>query len=558
MSGPQLSWINQAVSVLDGPPVPAPTGGAPLDVIDLTLDLWSLISTGLPQPFHDWIGDALDSFRELLDEFTGDSGAIIAHAEHCEQTAQQVLGQVGPIATTSGRTPGWTGPAADGFARTMSATAVCVEETGQAIQEVGARHVRIGYGIAAVKQELLTAVSELAARLVNGALQTIARAGLALAGGVLTVAGGVVGGGLSGAWQGFTSGGPVGAVVGGLSGAINGGRDAAAEAAQRLRAAWDSFLAWASTEVASTLEVVTDFVESSVEPMVTEIGRIKNVGQRAERAASLLTSGTDPGHNAEAPEPGTSGHDAQGAEPDPELDGDLIDLNQAIGDPDALLPDGYSRATAEDLAALGLDPGMMRDDNGFIAEVFVDPDGNYVVAFAGTTAGEAPGTPSAGWRDPDIAEDVVGAVTMSPQTQQVLAISEAVSRSGNGDNVVWSGHSLGGRLATIAALDTGNAAVTYNSAGVSQATIDYIAAANGVDPATLTEQANDGQVRRYWTGNDPLTGAQERFEPSRDAAPDALGTPIELTPPTEDLPLDGHGQDVVEQQFEDAYGSNGI
>lgn len=558
MNGPQLDWINQAVTVLDGPKVRVSAGGAPLDVIDLTLDLWALISQGLPQPFHHWIGDALDSFRELLDDFTGDSGAIIAHAEHCEQTAQLVLDQVAPIATLSGRTPSWTGPAADAFARTTSATAVCVEETGQAIQEVGARHLRIGYGVAAVKQELVRSVSELAARLVSGALQAIAQAGLALASGVVTVAGGVVGGGLSGAWDGFTSGGLGGAVVGGISGAINGGRDAAAEAAQRLRAAWDSFLAWGSAEVASILEVVTDFVESSVEPMVTEMGHIKNVGQRAERAASLLTTGTDPGNNADAPPPGTSGHDAQGADPDPELDGDLIDLNQAIGDPDAKLPDGYSRASEEDLAALGLDPDMMMDENGFIAEVFIDPDGNYVLAFAGTTAGEAPGTPSSGLSDPDIVEDGVGALTMSPQTEQVLAISEAVSSSGNGDNVVWTGHSLGGRLATIAAMDTGNAAITYNSAGVSQATIDYIAAANGVDPETLTQQANDGQVRRYWTGNDPLTGAQERFEPTQDAAPDAVGTPIELTPPTEDLPLDGHGQDVVEEQFEDAYGSNGI
>lgn len=344
----------------------------------------------------------------------------------------------------------------------------------------------------------------------------------------------------------------------GSRGAFSGAQDAAAEAARRLRAAWDAFVEWGSREVAHVLESVTDFVEASLEPMTAEIGQMKGIGQRAERAASLLSDGTDPGYNADGPAAGTSGHDAQGTEVDPQRDGDLIDVNQAIGDPGADLPDGYRRATPDDLAALGLDPSMMTDENGFIAEVFVDPDGNYVMAFAGTTAGEAPGTPGQGVSDPDIVEDAAGAVTMSPQTQQVLAITEAVSSSGHGDNVVWTGHSLGGRLATVAALDTGNAAVTYNSAGVSQATIDYIAASNGTDPQAMTDQANDGQIRRYWTGNDPLTGAQERFAGSADAAPDALGHSIPLSDPTQDLPLDGHGQQTVEEQFDQAYGSNGV
>lgn len=559
MNGPRLAWIQQASAVLEsGPSVAPSSGSAPIDVIDRTLDLWSLITGAIPNEFFQWIGEQLDHFAELLNEFTGDSAAIVAHGHQCEQLAMEVAAQISPIAVLPGQTSHWTGPAADGFAQTMSATTVLIDDTSEVLQDLGQRHLRLGGMVATVKQELISAVTSLAARLVSGVLQALSRAGLAIAGGAITLVGGTVSGGLSGAVDGFSRGGLGGAVVGAVSGAFSGAQDAAEEARRRLSAAWDSFVEWGSREVAHVLESVTDFVEASLEPMTAEIGQMKGLGQRAERAASLLGDGTDPGYNADAPAEGTSGHDAQGTEVDPERDGDLIDVNQAIGDPDAPLPPGYDRASPEDLASLGLDPSMMSDDNGFIAEVFVDPDGNYVVAFAGTTAGEAPGTPSQGMSDPDIVEDAVGAATVSPQTAQVLAITEAVSSSGNGDNVVWTGHSLGGRLAAIAALDTGNAAITYNSAGVSQATIDYVAASNGTDAQTLVDQANDGQVRRYWTGNDPLTGAQERYPGTADAAPDALGHAIPLSPPTEDLPLDGHGQTTVEEQFDEAYGSNGV
>lgn len=122
--------------------------------------------------------------------------------------------------------------------------------------------------------------------------------------------------------------------------------------------------------------------------------------------------------------------------------------------------------------------------------MFTTPEGGYVVTFGGTGAGAATldpcGTPK------DIVEDVIGAATVSPQTLQVLALSEAIESSGNGDAVIYSGHSLGGRLAAIAALNSGQPAVTYDAAGVSQATINYIAERNGQEPAALAQQANTG------------------------------------------------------------------
>lgn len=550
-AGPRLDWIVQATDVLQsGPAVPA--GDPSLDVIDFTLDLGSLITGSLPGEFFNWIARALDSFRDILNDFTGDAGAIRAHAQLCSDTATRVRAQAEPVATAPNCTPQWTGNAALGFSSTMTATSQCVGATADAIDDLGARHLVLGGMVAHVKQEIITAVTKLAARLVKAALEAIARAGLAIAGGVVQMVSGTVSGALSGAWEGFKSGGPIGAVGGLFSGGRDGAAEAARETARRLRAAFDAFVEWAGNEVAHVLESIGDFVDRALTPMVAEIGQMKGIGQRAERAGALLTTGRDPGYNADGPPKGTAGRSAQGTEMQ-ERDRALIDVNGAIGDPSAPLPDGWSRATPAQLAELGLTPDMLTADNGFIAEVFIDPDGNPVVAFAGTTAGENPNVDrGSAVVVEDVVEDGVGAFTQSPQTQQVLAISEALSNSPRADDVVFTGHSLGGRLATIASLDTGNAAVTYNSAGVSPGTVNYIANSSGTTAEALTQHANDGQVRRYHTGNDPLTWAQERAAGTRDVAPDALGHPIQIGP-DDTTPFEGHTNDKVKEQFNQTF-----
>ncbi len=331
-----------------------------------------------------------------------------------------------------------------------------------------------------------------------------------------------------------------GAIGGFFSGAVSGGINGAEDAARMIPAlfeqAFRNFVNWALGRVQAALNHLADFVKACIDPMVAVIGNIAGAGVRAERAASLLLGKGDPGTHADAPAPGSYGDTGQGTDPRAS-DGDLITLNQAIGDPNAPLPPGYSRLTPAEIAALGLTGKLQNDGNGFIADVFKTPDGTYVVAFGGTTVGP-------GGAMPDVVEDGVGATTMSPQTQQVLDITDAIQRSGNGDDVLYTGHSLGGRLAAIAAIDTGNAAVTYDSAGVSQSTIDYVAAKNGVDPSTLVNQANDGQIRRYYAGDDALTFAQERWPVSAAGAPDALGTPIEVGPEKNDLTTIHDGTDV--------------
>lgn len=537
-AAPRLQWIREATDiVMSGPSTPqvSLSDSALWEAIDETLDIASLVTGDLPGDFFDWIVDALNDFKELLDDFTGDASQIKAHAEHCHDVAGLVAVEGPPIGEVIGMTGQWTGPAATAFGRTTYSSAACIRTTSDALHDMGNRHLAIGVALATIKEHLIETVTGLAVDLVERALEAIADVGLALVDGAWSV--------VSGAIQEVKNGSIWSAPANLVKGAVGGADDAADKVAD----AFDAFVSFAADVVAETLGAVTDFTDGYLGSITTEIGQLKGIGERAERAAAVLVSGDDPGYNADGPDDGTIGANSRGTGMQ-ERDRDLIDLNQSIGDPDATLPKGYRRATPDDLAALGLTPELLNDDNGFIAEVFVDKDGNYVMAFAGTGAG---GDSDLGATGTDAGEDGVGAFTVSPQTQNVLEITERISSSPNADDVMFTGHSLGGRLASVASLDTGNGAVTYNAAGVSQPTIDYVAASNNTTAEALTDRANDGQVRRYHTGSDPLTAAQEGWS-TRDAAPDALGHPIQLGE-DDPLPLEGHTNDVVEKEFDKAY-----
>src|SRR3546814_20059195 len=91
------------------------------------------------------------------------------------------------------------------------------------------------------------------------------------------------------------------------------------------------------------------------------------------------------------------------------------------------------------------------------------------------------------------------------ETQQynpaVELAKEAEVAFGDG-NVVFAGHSLGGGLASAAALSVDASAVTFNAAGLSNETLRDL----GLNPnAARSELADSGQVRRYVVNGDPLT-----------------------------------------------------
>lgn len=561
--------IRSASEILgNNPQLAAQAGSAPsvtvFSVVDDVVDTARFIADGTINPFYDWIAQALATTQEFLTAFTGSSDAIMEHAQNLDQVAAVVERQSPAIEAVRGRVQDcWSGQASDAFGSTMTATASAATATSGLLKFASSAHRCLLGLLAAAKQGVIDLVSQLGTDLVVAIARFLAEMGLALANGILTV----VSGTMQSAWKGGLRGaragallGPIGMVSGFIGGSISGGVSGFADSADAiptlLKQAFQNYVAWASGHVSTVLGQIADFAEQSIRPMVAVIGQISGAGVRAERAASLLSGRGDPGTNVDAPAQGTFGQTAQGSGAQ-KLDGDLIDLNQAVGNKDAQLPEGYQRVSDQELAQLGLTPEMLTDENGFIAEVFKTPDGNYVMAFGGTFVGPGGGKP-------DIIEDGVGAATVSPQTKQVLAITEALKNKGVSDKFVFTGHSLGGRLAAIASMDTGNAGVTYNAAGVSQATIDYVAHKNGVDPGTLVAQANNGQVRRYYTGDDPLTAAQERWQGSAAAAPDAVGAPIQLGP-TEQSDLtkppfnldpyrEGHYQEQVEQAWRKQYG----
>ncbi|OYN88854.1 hypothetical protein [Parenemella sanctibonifatiensis] len=526
MTGPKVDWVVQAAAVLDEGPTAGPVQSLALEAIDKVLDFGSMVAGGLlPTIFTDWIVDGLMDFKEMLDSLTGDSGQIRDHVDQL-RTASDTIGDQIPTITGAGSQAAgcWEGQAATRFQAMITATEDCTGGFQNATLSLANDHSRLGVMVDVAKANVIQKVLQLAEQLPRIALQCIANAGIAFVGGAIQIVSETVVGAISGATEGMIDGWRDGGVWGAVKGAVSGGKEGAAEAAQAaLDKAFLDFVSLATAPLSQALRTVHQFVQQSIEPMTSLIGQMAGTGVRMERATSLLTNGSDPGHNADAPAAGSAGDTAQGTDRQ-DRDRDIVDVNQAIGDPDAELPPGYDRLSQQELDELGITPDMLRDDDtGYEAEIFRGPDGELIVAFAGTSAG-------AGAQEPDIPEDAIGGATASPQTGNVLALTEQLQKSGQGDNVIYSGHSLGGRLATIAAMDTGNAAITYNAAGVSDATIDYIANKNGTTPEALMNGADGGQMRNYYTGDDPLTAAQERLPASADALPDVPGHQIQLTP----------------------------
>jgi len=93
--------------------------------------------------------------------------------------------------------------------------------------------------------------------------------------------------------------------------------------------------------------------------------------------------------------------------------------------------------------------------------------------------------------------------------------------------VTFTGHSLGGDLATVAAFSTGEApAVTFNAKGTDLQDLETMPNAPW-SPGEIHQYAQS-HIIEYRTGNDPLTMLQERTPVVRDIAPDALGNHLSL------------------------------
>lgn len=163
------------------------------------------------------------------------------------------------------------------------------------------------------------------------------------------------------------------------------------------------------------------------------------------------------------------------------------------------LPPGWAAVGEDALSEAGLDADALDDHTtGFRAMVFRDGAGHHVIAYRGTND-------RLDWE----ANIDQGAGRDAAQFDEAMALA-VLLRARTGDDLVLTGHSLGGGLAAAAAMATGLTAVTFDASGVHRHTAASAARLRGPE----------------------LTGLQEsRATPD---LPAAQGTPIVLPVVDED------------------------
>lgn len=262
-----------------------------------------------------------------------------------------------------------------------------------------------------------------------------------------------------------------------------------------------------------------------------------------------------------------SGPGASGAGPgvcvDPThvSDGELLGLSRAAY-ADAGDVGDWQRLSDDELRDLGIDPALLNDPaSGFAASVFRDADGNLVVAFRGTTEWvevRRAGADVVIGPGKDLTADAAGATYLSRQGEQAVALALAVQVAAGDGNVVFTGHSLGGRLAALASIATGDRAVTFNAAGPSSSEMMFAhIAGGGESPSGLTWLAAQnpfddgnadaayfgidvGNITNHRADDDPLSALQ-----AHTPVPDAIGHQVvhDINAPD---PVAAHSLDILE------------
>lgn len=207
------------------------------------------------------------------------------------------------------------------------------------------------------------------------------------------------------------------------------------------------------------------------------------------------------------------------------IDLQLAKLSQDVYDPNSKGIEGWTRLSNDQLMQAGIDPASLEDPStGFRAAIYQDKNGDHVLAFAGSNDAKD-------WLNN--AEQGLG-ISAVQYNQAVSLATEAKAAFGN--SLAITGHSLGGGLASIASLATDSAGVTFNAAGLNDATIQRLIPEG--DPAALKQQAENGLIRRYAVNGEILTTTQEHTP-----LPDAVGYKIALNDPAPVAKPDLHWYD---------------
>ena len=240
---------------------------------------------------------------------------------------------------------------------------------------------------------------------------------------------------------------------------------------------------------------------STLDRMATRLGD----NSRAQRSASgapgsLLTPGpllpfglggsASVGVEATAEPPFADG--LRGTRPQ-EIDLELAELAKGVYDGTGT--DEFDVLDASQLEALGIDPRTLTGPGGFAANIYRDANGDYVLAFAGTDP-----TSVSDWATN--AQQGMGG--LSAQHLQAIALAQHLASAVGSENMVLTGHSLGGGLASTASVATDVPAVTFNAAGVHPNTVP--GGRSPRPPRRRTVVGADPQLPRAW--RDPDDGAE--------------------------------------------------
>lgn len=512
-----------------------------LHVLAMDLYVYSWLPNFLIQPVLDFLLEALPPTQEMLDSLAGDPHQITAHTNAIMDTARKVYDPVRPDFRQAADEAlhNWTGEASDEFKALVIALDEVFEAYPPVVRNIALVELVAGDNVGAVRALVRDTISDMIVELVREA----GRLGL-------TAGAGAVGGAMVGAAVGSIFG-PVGTLVGGLIGGLVGGVGAAVA----------EFIRWAAGFVAGYLQYLSQVLQDLLSVTTQSLGQVRGLGNQLDRAARILRTGHDPGAYGEVA-PGSHGASMIGTDP-VRADMTLAGINAVFPDPDATVTDPttgevYHPLSDDELANLGIPPELLQDDEtGFIAGVYMarDENGNpildangqpkLVVVFGGTTVGP-------GGAGPDVVEDGIGGVVPSEQAMAAMRLAEHLQSQAYGDAITYTGHSLGGRLAAVASMTTGNPAVTYNAAGVSDPMIAYIAGVRGITPEQLMAEMEGGTVRGYQTSDDPLTLAQEHIPGLSGTMHDAPGTQHPI-PGASGSILEGHFMDNVLESMQNQY-----
>ena len=194
----------------------------------------------------------------------------------------------------------------------------------------------------------------------------------------------------------------------------------------------------------------------------------------------------------------------------------VADSRRGVLSPEPVLPGTWARMDDAAIRAAGINPALMHDaKNGFDASLYRNARGHVVLAFTGTDEGQD-------WKH-NLSQ---GLGLRDEQYDRAIFLGRKASDA-FGENVIFTGQSLGGGLAAAASMVTAVPAVTFNAAGVHDNTLERY----GLNADALKREAEQGLIRSYHVRNEILTHLQEDSIPLQWAMPDASGHRIELPDP---------------------------